>query len=225
MTQSDNSAGEPARGATSTEGVGYDDGFNLRELFAKLSRGFNQIAGLALLGLSIGAVVYLTLAMFLPVTTSTRVVFSFPGVEKGLYPDGSRFEPEDVFTPSIVADAIARQGLDRSSDFSTAVRASLSIEGVIPDAVVKERDRLRAAGQPVETFVPEEYILRLTLPRRTLIASKQRNLLLNAIVSTFRDNFQRNYSHPPPPSDELSRRSRMPITSSMKGSSSPRFTA
>src|SRR5688572_7027617 len=124
-----------------------EDRIDLRDLFLRVSGGFYQIIGLGLLGLVIGGLFSLALHRRQPVATSTRVVFSFPGFERGEYPDKSKFQADDLRAPAVISEALKRQGLDTSSDFQSKIRGAIGIEGIVPPNIVKERDRQRAAGQ------------------------------------------------------------------------------
>ncbi len=170
---------------------------DLRELFLRVGRGANQIVGFALLGLVAAAISSLALSRLQPGSTTTRVVFSFDGFERGEYPDKSKFQADDLRAPAVVAEALHRMGLDTSSDFQSKIRGALTIEGVIPADVVKVRDRLRAAGQNAPAYQPDEYALTLSLPRSFPLGAAQRNRLLGEIVSAYRENFRRTYGQPP----------------------------
>lgn len=175
----------------------FDDTIDLRELAHRLWRGLPQSLGLAALGLAIAALAYFAAGPHLIATTSTRVVFSFPGYERGEYPDKSKFQPDDLRSPEVVSEALKRQGLSSTEEFQSRVRAALTIEGIIPPNLVKERDRLRAAGQTPPRYVPDEYKVTLSLPRKFPLAPRQRELLLNEIVSVYRENFHRTYAELP----------------------------
>lgn len=177
----------------------YDpyEGIDLREVFARLARGFAQTLGLAALGLVIAAVVYLMASPFTSSTTTMRVAFAFDGAARGQYPDHSMFEPDDLRASDVVVEALKRQGLDTSEDSQSKIRAALTIEGVIPPNVVKDRDRLRASGQPPPPYVPDEYLVTLTLPRKFPLSGRQRELLLDEIVGAYRGKFRRTYTAVP----------------------------
>lgn len=174
-----------------------DGSIDLRDLFLRIGHGIYQIVGLALIGLVIAAVLSLVLSRVQPVATTTRVVFSFPGFEHGEYPDQSKFQPDDLRSPTVVSEAIRRVGLDASNQFQSKIRGALSIEGIVPPNIVKERDRLRASGQTPPAYVADEYQVTLTLPRDAKLSDSQRNQLLNEIVSVYRENFQRTYGKAP----------------------------
>jgi hypothetical protein len=158
-----------------------DDFIDLRDTIRRLGRGLGQILGLAMLGAVIAMVGFLIIRPWQSVSTSTRIVFSYPGFEKGEYPDHSKFQPNDLRTPEVIAEAIKRQGLDMSAEFQSQLRGALGIAGVIPP------------GSPKD-YLPDEYIVTLTLPERFPISKDQRARLLNEIVGVYHENFQRTYS-------------------------------
>ena len=184
-------------GSGSPEQFPPDDAIDLRDLFARLMRGLPQILGLALLGLVLTTVGFLLYSPFQTISTSTRVSFAFPGFEKGEYPDKSKFQPDDLRAPDVVVEALKRRGLDTSSEFQSKVRAALSIEGIVPPNVIKDRDRLRAAGQTPAVYVPDEYTITLSVPRKFALSGSQRQQLLSEIVNVYRENFQRTFADTP----------------------------
>lgn len=176
---------------------GDNDIIDLVEVVGRLRRATFQILGLALLGVVIFSIGSFISLRFQPAATSTRVVFSFPGFEKGQYPDGAKFQADDLRSPAVVAEALRRQRLDTSSDFQSAVRGGLSIEGTIPAAIAKERERLRANGQNPPVYIPDEYAVTLSIPARFALTDRQRENLLREIVSVFTENFSRSYTVAP----------------------------
>ncbi len=126
-----------------------------------------------------------------------RITFAFNAYGKGEYPDHSKFQPDDIRAPDVIVDALRQLGLEATEDLQSKVRAALTIEGVIAPNVVKERDRLRAAGQIPVPYIPDEYLVTLTLPRKFPLSDRQRELLLNKIISAYQEKFQRTYSAVP----------------------------
>jgi len=174
-----------------------DEGIDLREVFTRLCRGLAATIGFAALGLAVAAVIYLVASPATPAATSMRVTFAFSGYGNGEYPDHSKFQPDDLRAPDIIAEALKRQGLENAEGFVSKIRAALTVEGFIPPNVIKERDRLRAAGQTPATYIPDEYLVTLTLPRSFPLSSRQRELLLNEIGSAYQEKFQHTYADLP----------------------------
>jgi hypothetical protein len=170
-----------------------DDGIDFAELLGRLKCKLPLIVGLATFGLALGAVGYFASGLFTDQTTSTRVVFSFPGFEKGEYPDKSKFQADDLRSPEIIAEALVRKGVTATEAIQGKVRAGISVQGIIPDNIVKERDKLRASGQTPKLYVPDEYTLTLAIPRSVALTTAQRESLLREIVTVYQEKFARTY--------------------------------
>ena len=166
---------------------------DFREMLCRLRKSIIPSVGLTLLGISLGAIAFLLSSPFDTTTTSMRVAFAFNGSGKGEYPDHSKFQPDDIRSPDIVLAALKRQGLDTTEDFASKIRAAITIEGIIPANVTKERDRLRASGQPLAPYIPDEYLITMTLPRRFDLNIKQREILIYALFTAYQEKFQRTY--------------------------------
>lgn len=189
-----------------------NEAIDVRQIISRVIWGLSQILGLALLGVAVGSLVWLGFTQSGTVETSARVVFSFRGYEQGLYPDtrdqaardrnlpadrARIFQADDLRAPAIVAEALRNQLLDTSSEFQSRIRGALGIEGIIPANIARERDRLRAAGQNPAPYIPDEYVLTLSLPRSFGLSLPQRERLLNEIVNVYRQTFRRNYGQEP----------------------------
>jgi hypothetical protein len=173
------------------------DDIDLRSMFRTLSKARREIIGFTLIGAVIASLVVLVISPFLPVSTSTRIIFSFNGLEKGEYPDHSKFQGDDLRSPYVIFNALKQQGLDLSEQNQSKIRGALNIEGVIPLSVQKERDRQRAAGQTPPPYQPDEFVVTLTLPRKFPLSSRQRELLMNEIVQVYLQNFRQTYADMP----------------------------
>ena len=182
---------------TSSNSADYDDTIDLKELILRVVRGLPQILGLALIGVVIAAVGVQVFGSIQNATTSTRISFSFTGFERGLYPDQSKFEADDLRAADLVSEAAAKVGLGSDSTQLAKLRAAVSVEAVIPTNITKERDRLRASGQTPAPYIADEYAVSLTLPRSFPMDDGQRRRFLNELVSAFRDRFQRTYAQLP----------------------------
>jgi hypothetical protein len=188
---------ESKDGAHHETDVGPGEVADLRDLISRLFRGLPQILGLGLLGAAAAAVIALVFSPVLPVATSARVMFSFSGYERGQYPDKSKFQPDDLRAPDIVSEALDREKLGTSDDIQGKVRGALTIEGIIPPNVVKERDRLRSLGQVLPPYLPDEYMVTLSLPGKFPLSSRQREQLVTSLIGAYRDKFQRTYANVP----------------------------
>jgi ElaB/YqjD/DUF883 family membrane-anchored ribosome-binding protein len=172
-------------------------GVDLRQIFGRLSQGLLQTIGLTSFGLALAALVYLLVSPFTTSVTSMRVEFAFEGYGKGEYPDHSKFQPDDLRAPDIVFEAMNRLGRPSTEELQGKIRGALTVEGIIPPNVTKERDRLRAIGQSAAPYLPDEYLITLNLPKKFSLDSRTRELLLNDIASAYQEKFQRTYGNTP----------------------------
>jgi hypothetical protein len=176
-----------------------DDTIDFAELFARVRRGLPLTLGITLLGLGAGLIFTLLVATRQPAVSTLRVTFGFPGFERGTYPNGTKFQPDDIRAPDVINEAIKRIVTDRqSADLASKIRGAISITGFVSPNIIKERDRLRAAGQTLSPYIPDEYEVSLSLPRNFPLDVRQRELLLAEIVNTFQEKFRRVYVELPP---------------------------
>lgn len=191
----------PTTQATTDRGTSVDQEFEIsvaaREFGAQLRRGFLQILLCTGLGLLLGiGTIWLT-GRADPVATTARVVFSFPGFERGQYPDQSEFQPDDLRGSELIAEALARQELGGDAVLHATVRGGLTVEGAVPLEIVQERDRLRASGQQPAAYIPDEYIVSLSLGDDVPLNRSQREQLLADLIAIYRDRFQRTHGEIP----------------------------
>lgn len=162
--------------------------------FLVIARDFRLAIGFGLLGMVAAVTIYIISSQEMPVSTTARVSFAFEGFERGEYPDHSNFQPDDLRAPEIIAEAFKEQGIAATEAMQSQVRGAIEIEGIVPPAVIRQRDRLRASGQTPPAYVADEYTLTLTLPRNYPLTIHQREMLLHEITNTFREHFARNYA-------------------------------
>jgi len=151
----------------------------------------------ALVGAAIGGTAGWLVTRHAPITTSARLVLSFPGFERGEYPDHSLFQPGDLIAGAVVDDALARFNSGRMSPPKRMIERGLYVEGVVPQATVATRDRMRATGQLRGAFVPDEYVVRLSLPATDALSLSDRERILAEIVASYRARFERTYGGMP----------------------------
>lgn len=176
-----------------------DDSIDFADLIRRLRRGMAATLGLTLLGLALGIVLALVMARTQTRVSTLRVAFGFPGAERGTYPNGTKFQSDDVRAPDVINEALKKMGIDDpSGTISSQIRGSLSISGLVSPNIVKERDRLRASGQALPPFIPDEYEVSLSLPQGKVLERRQREIFLTELVSAYKEKFRRAYVELPP---------------------------
>lgn len=185
--------------SASSQRFDEDDGIDFAELSKRLRRGLILTVGLTLIGLTLGILATVLGASRQPAVSTLRVTFGFPGFEGGTYPNGAKFQPDDVRAPDVINEAIKRLGLRvEGTDLASKIRGAISISGLVSPNIIKERDRLRAAGQSLPAYIPDEYEVALSLPRNFPVDVRQRELLLSEIINVYLEKFRRTYVELPP---------------------------
>lgn len=176
-----------------------DDSIDFYELVSRLRRGLVITLGLTLVGLALGLGVSLLSIYKRPVESTLRVTFGFPGFERGAYPNGAKFQPDDIRAPDVINEAVKRLDLRvENTDLASKLRGAITINGLVSPTIIKERDKLRAAGQNLPPYIPDEYEITITLPRDFPVHTRQRELLLAEIVNVYSEKFRRTYVELPP---------------------------
>ena len=165
--------------------------------FALLRHGAKQTGGFILLGLLIGAGAVHLNQSHTPAVTTAHVRLSFAGLERGEYPDTSRFQPDDLRRSNLLQAALLKQGLATSPEMITTVQNALSVEGIVPLQVVADRDRTRNTGQPVPWFTPDEYAIRLTESPALKLDASERAKFIEALVEAYQNSFRNTYGELP----------------------------
>jgi len=187
--------------ATPHPGLALDDHHSLidswTEFVHRLASGRGWIAMSAGLGLALGTAGALFEQRQQPAITTARVVLSFPGFERGEYPDRSKFQPNDLRRLDIIREALRRQGVTASDELAPKVRSAIAVEDIVPVEVVTERDRRRNAGQSPAPYVSDEYSLDFDPAAGLSFSAREREQMLGQLVAIFRDNFQRTHGDVP----------------------------
>jgi hypothetical protein len=179
-----------------------DDTIDFAELFARLQRGLIVTLGLASLGFALALLIALMTSTRQTAVSTLRVTFGFPGFERGTYPNGTKFQADDIRAPDIINEAIKHLSLSAiPPDATSRVRGAIGISGFVSANIIKERDKLRAAGQTLPSYFPDEYEISLSLPRDYVLDVRQRELLLAEIINVYLEKFRRSYVKLPPEFD------------------------
>ena len=165
--------------------------------FALLRHGAKQTGAFLLLGLLIGAGAAHLSQSHTPAVTTAHMRLSFAGLERGEYPDTSRFQPDDLRRSNLLQSALLKQGLATSSEMIATVQNALSVEGIVPLQVVADRDRTRGTGQPVPLFTPDEYAIRLTESPALKLDASERAKFIEALVEAYQNSFRNTYGELP----------------------------
>ena len=116
--------------------------------------------------------------------SSTTVLLKFENIQKGMYPDTTAFDKNDLIDETVLAGAL------RGEEGNTA---GLTVSDIFPylevEAVIPERFR-QPSGEPVDTFYPTEYRINLYQGMSLGLSEQEQFELLGAIVEEYEKQYQ-----------------------------------
>jgi hypothetical protein len=164
-----------------------EEGLSFTELFLMFWRKRVLITVMAVVGALAGA---LTSAVInsQTVKVSSIVEYQWDGINKGEYPNGSRFDVINAFSPSVYNTSLELLDLDLTVN---ETRNELTVTPVVPRSVL---DSIQAAVERGETFSYFPTVYRYTLNISNLsLSDEQGKLLLDDLINEFTSEFQRTY--------------------------------
>lgn len=132
------------------------------------------------------------------------ISFSFDGVEKGLDPNGRKFDVYSVKNPAVIERALTELGINM--DQLEPVREGITITGRIPDDALQRlsvyndvlntsNGSISAAEKILETtYFPTQYEVYFNYNKTSLTDEEAVNVL-NAILDTYTDYFYELYGY------------------------------
>lgn len=137
--------------------------------------------------------------------TKALVSFTYNGIEKGLDPNGNKFDVNTIKSPNIISKAIDELGYDEEA--VEAIRKSISIEGIVPQNVM---DKITAYKEIVETgtnasltavekildtsYYPTQYIVKFNYADTSLKGSEA-SAILNKMLECYSEYFLDKYGY------------------------------
>jgi hypothetical protein len=164
-----------------------EEGLSFTELFMMFWRKRVLITVMAVVGALAGA---LTSAVInsQTVKVSSIVEYQWDGINKGEYPNGSRFDVINAFSPNVYNTSLELLDLDLTVN---ETRNELTVTPVVPQSVL---DSIQAAVEKGDTYSYFPTVYRYTLNISNLsLSDEQGKLLLDDLINEFTSEFQRTY--------------------------------
>lgn len=165
----------------------YEEGISLKEIFTIIWRWKWIVIIITFVGFFLGGLAgYFTNKNQTSVTTI--VEFQWDGVTKGEYPNGERFDYGSAFNATVYGQVIE----DLSLEFSISeLQKSLSITPIVPNNIIEVSEK--ALLQNIDfSYYPTSFRLSVNISKLGLNET-QASSLLSALISEFRDDFERKY--------------------------------
>ena len=120
----------------------------------------------------------------------TIINLEWEGISEGEYPDGTRFEYINTFSPNIFSQAI--QELGYTSLSSSDIRTHFTISPIVPSNIATSIENAIKKGEDYAYFATN---YRLQLDYRGLgLTVEEARLLLTELIQTYRSDFDQKYN-------------------------------
>ena len=178
-----------------------DAGIRLKDIFNLIKVSAVRILIYSLVAVVLATVVILPFSLVQPKTqvTSTRVEFTYKGIDKGLSPTGKVFDKETLRSVSVLDRAITASGLGEKIGSVNDVYNAVSVEGVYTDEYAR---LLKAAENSTDEKTLEEFRNYVFYPVAFDVKLGGNNLsltqdesvkLVDSIITEYRTYFRNEY--------------------------------
>ena len=151
------------------------------------------------------ALLYIGYAVFNAHFTQSAVIsFIYPNSEKGLYPDGSRFNIYDILSDRVLLNTAKLYGEKTGQEIDTeAIRNHILVDDYLADSVQDRVTSARNQGQDYVYFT-NEYVIKI-LPNRVfeisnyeklfgLIPNVDNEILLDSLFASYKEFFMNEHT-------------------------------
>ncbi len=121
------------------------------------------------------------------------IAVNFPGIEKGVNPDGSPFNINLLKSAAVIKEAISDIELNELSGAVTQIGNSISITPVIPDSTVAAAENAIKAGKSYE-YYPSLYSVTFMISKSLGISKEEGAEILDAVIRNYVVYFNKQFS-------------------------------
>lgn len=180
----------------------YEEGLTFKKIGHFLKKGWLRMlvyAGLLVLVATAIAVPIKILYKSEPVA-QTSVEFIYDGIEKGLDPNGGTLDTDNIIAPSVLKNAVDAAKLASKIKDITKLRDSMRVEGVDTDEYVKLVEAANNGDKDAVNklrnykMFPTQFDIIISDPDKLGLSDSQAKTLLNCIVKSYYEYFQKRYS-------------------------------
>ena len=121
-------------------------------------------------------------------TAQSIIKYNYSNAEDGKTPSGEDLDVSDIFSSTVVKEAIENLGLTVNVD---TIRSGGTVTGIVPDDVTKTQEAKIDKGEDVEKYHSTEYIVKLSVSSD--YSTEYVRTMLDEILSCYFANFGEKY--------------------------------
>lgn len=121
-------------------------------------------------------------------TAQSIIKYNYSKAEDGKTPSGEDLDVSEIFSSTVVKEAIENLGLTVNVD---TIRSGGTVTGIVPDDVTKTQEAKIDKGEDVEEYHSTEYIVKLSVSSE--YSTEYVRTMLDEILSCYFANFGEKY--------------------------------
>lgn len=121
-------------------------------------------------------------------TAQSIIKYNYSKAEEGKTPSGADLDVSEIFSSTVVKEAIENLGLTVNVD---TIRSGGTVTGIVPDDVTKTQEAKIDKGEDVEKYHSTEYIVKLSVSSD--YSTEYVRTMLDEILSCYFANFGEKY--------------------------------
>lgn len=121
-------------------------------------------------------------------TAQSIIKYNYSKAEEGKTPSGEDLDVSEIFSSTVVKEAIENLGLTVNVD---TIRSGGTVTGIVPDDVTKTQEAKIDKGEDVEEYHSTEYIVKLSVSSE--YSTEYVRTMLDEILSCYFANFGEKY--------------------------------
>ena len=121
-------------------------------------------------------------------TAQSIIKYNYSQAEDGKTPSGGELDVSEIFSSTVVKEAIENLGLTVNVD---TIRSGGTVTGIVPDDVTKTQEAKIDKGEDVEEYHSTEYIVKLSVSSE--YSTEYVRTMLDEILSCYFANFGEKY--------------------------------
>ena len=121
-------------------------------------------------------------------TAQSIIKYNYSKAEDGKTPSGEDLDVSEIFSSTVVKEAIENLGLTVNVD---TIRSGGTVTGIVPDDVTKTQEAKIDKGEDVEKYHSTEYIVKLSVS--SAYSTEYVRTMLDEILSCYFANFGEKY--------------------------------
>jgi hypothetical protein len=176
----------------------YDDEIELIDIFRVLWKR-KMLIFFLMTAITVTSLVFLLIKYPKKIVTRSVISLNFDGIQKGVNPDGTVFDKNQIISPLVMNNAMNKvcKSFPLIDDkLRQEIIYNSYVDDIIPDRIKMKIEEAQKKGE-VYQYVSNEYTIVNELPSGTLFTQEIGNKIVEEIISAYTELFFKKYGEEP----------------------------